>query len=176
MKTSGIKLGLEYRSAYRFAIISLQTTRSLTGLYRKHGLNSGGWRTLALIGNYEPIHPSRMAALTSVEPDKITRAVDRLVEKGLAVRTADKADRRRIVLHLTARGRRVYAEIERVRREVEARFLSVLSKDELASYYSILDKLESQARRLFLGTGALADLGEEKPAGTSRVRKAAARP
>jgi DNA-binding MarR family transcriptional regulator len=153
MTKSAIKLSLEHRSAYRFALISAQTTRSLTGLYRKHGLTVGGWRTLSLIGNYEPIHPSSIAERTSVDPDKVTRAVDRLVGKKLVVRNADKVDRRRIVLRLTARGRRSYDEIEKVRRQVEVQFLSVLSKGELASFYAILEKLEAQAQRIFAGKG-----------------------
>jgi DNA-binding MarR family transcriptional regulator len=151
MKKSGIKLSLEYRSAYRFALISAQTTRSLTGLYRKHGLTVGGWRTLSLIGNYEPIHPSSIAERTSVDPDKVTRAVDRLVDKGLVARKTDNVDRRRVVLRLTARGRRAYAEIEKVRRDVEVEFLGVLTREELASFYAILDKLEAHARRIFTG-------------------------
>lgn len=152
---SGIKHGLEFRSAYRFALLSAQTTRSLTGLYRKHGLTVGGWRTLSLIGNYQPIHPSSIAERTSVDPDKVTRAVDRLVDKGLVVRKTDKVDRRRVVLRLTARGLRAYNEIEKVRRQVEVEFLGVLSKEELASFYVILEKLEAQARRMFTGKGRL---------------------
>lgn len=154
MTRPAIRQGLEQRSAYRFALISAQTTRSLTGLYRKHGLTVGGWRTLSLIGNYQPIYPSSIAERTSVDPDKVTRAVDRLVEKGFVVRNTDKVDRRRVVLRLTARGLRAYNEIEKVRRKVEVQFLSVLSKDELASFYSILEKLEAQARRMFKDKGA----------------------
>ena len=153
MTKSAIKHGLEHRSAYRFALLAAQTTRSLTGLYRKHGLTVGGWRTLSLIGNYEPIHPSSIAERTSVDPDKVTRAVDRLVAKKLVVRNTDKVDRRRIVLRLTARGRRSYNEIEKVRRQVEVQFLSVLSQGELASFYAILEKLEAQARRMFADKG-----------------------
>jgi DNA-binding MarR family transcriptional regulator len=106
-----------------------------------------------VIGNYEPIHPSSIAERTSVDPDKVTRAVDRLVAKTLVVRNTDKVDRRRIVLRLSARGRRSYNEIEKVRRQVEVEFLSVLSGGELRSFYAILEKLEAQAQRMFLGKG-----------------------
>lgn len=85
-------------------------------LYRKFGLMVGGWRTLSIIGRYEPIHPGSIAERTSVEPDKVTRAVDRLVGRGLVARKADSKDRRRIVLTLTVHGRRIHAEIDGVRR------------------------------------------------------------
>lgn len=154
MTKSGIKLGLEHRSAYRFALIAAQTTRSLTWLYRKHGLTVGGWRTLSLIGRYQPVHPSTIAERTSVDPDKVTRAVDRLVQKGYVVRSTDKVDRRRVVLRLTARGLQAYNEIEKTRRKVEVEFLGVLGKEELASFYALLEKLEAQARHMFKGEGA----------------------
>src|SRR3954471_8132025 len=99
-----INLDLEHRTAYRFSMLAAQSTRCMADLYRKAGITVGGWRTLSLIGRYEPIYPSSIAERTSVDPDKVTRAVDRLVEKGLVARKVDNADRRRIALRLTARG------------------------------------------------------------------------
>lgn len=154
MKLSAAHLDLEHRTAYRFSILAAQSTRCMSDLYRKLGLTVGGWRTLSLIGRYEPIHPSNIAERTSVDPDKVTRAVDRLVEKGLVARKVDKQDRRRIVLTLTARGKRVYTEIDAIRRAVEQTFLSVLSKEELGVFNKVMDKLEAQAQRIFTGKGA----------------------
>lgn len=158
MKPARINLDLEHRTAYRFSMLAAQSTRCMADLYRKLGLTVGGWRTLSLIGRYEPIHPSSIAERTSVDPDKVTRAVDRLVDKGLVARKIDKLDRRRVVLTLTARGRRVHAEIDQVRRAVEEKFLSVLTKDELKGFNAVMDKLEAQARRIFTGKGAWREL------------------
>ncbi len=154
MKASAINLDLEHRTAYRFSMLAAQSTRCMADLYRKAGLTVGGWRTLSLIGRYEPIHPGRIAERTSVDADKVTRAVDRLVGKGFVARKVDAGDRRRIVLTLTARGRRVFTEIDAIRRAIEVQFLSVLSKDELARFNSTMDKLEAQSRRIFTGKGA----------------------
>jgi DNA-binding MarR family transcriptional regulator len=154
MKPTALNLDLEHRTAYRFSILAAQSTRCMSDLYRKLGLTVGGWRTLSLIGRYEPIHPSSIADRTSVDPDKVTRAVDRLVDKGLVARKVDSEDRRRIVLTLTARGRRVFAEVDQIRRVVEEEFLSVLTKDELVRFNAALEKLEAQARRIFTGKGA----------------------
>ena len=170
-------LSLEHRLAYRFSILSARTTRCLGDLYQQLGLTVGGWRTLSLIGRYEPIHPSSIAERTSVDADKVTRAVDRLVSKGLVARKVDAEDRRRIVLRLTARGRRVHAEIEQVRRAIEERFLSVLAPEELARFNATLDKLEAQAARIFAGKGAWRELVDDTAAAfkPSRGRKTAAR-
>ena len=171
MKLPAGSLDLEHRTAYRFSILAAQSTRCMSDLYRKLGLTVGGWRTLSLIGRYEPIHPSRIAERTSVDPDKVTRAVDRLVDGGLVARKVDGIDRRRSVLTLTARGRRVFREIDQVRRAVEEKFLSVLSKDELRAFNAVMDKLEAQARRIFTGKGAWREL-----AGTASVPERARKP
>ncbi|MBS0336586.1 MAG: MarR family transcriptional regulator, partial [Proteobacteria bacterium] len=170
------RLDLEHRTAYRFSIISALSTRCMLDLYRKLGLTVGGWRTLSIIGRYEPIHPGSIAERTSVDPDKVTRAVDRLVAKRLVARKVDSVDRRRIVLTLTARGRRVYAEIDGVRRAVEQKFLSVLTRDELARFNATMDKLEAQARAIFSGKGAWRELLPDVAARVSAPAKAPRRP
>jgi len=177
MKFTASNLSLEHRLAYRFSILAAQVTRCIGDLYRKHGLTVGGWRTLSIIGRYEPIHPSSIAERTSVEADKVTRAVDRLVANGLVARKIDSRDRRRIVLTLTARGRRVHGEIDQVRRVTEEKFLSVLTHDEVARFYGALGKLEAQANRIFATRGAWRELlGDAAPgASTSRAAKGKAR-
>jgi DNA-binding MarR family transcriptional regulator len=174
MKNTAAHLDLEHRTAYRFSILAAQSTRCMSDLYRRLGLTVGGWRTLSLIGRYEPIHPSSIAERTSVDPDKVTRAVDRLVDKGLVARKVDSRDRRRIVLTLTARGRRVYAEVDQIRRVIEEKFLSVLTKEELFRFNAALEKLEGQARRIFTGKGAWRQL-VDGPAAEPPARKSARR-
>ena len=158
MKFSASNLSLEHRLAYRFSMLAAMVTRCIGDLYRKHGLTVGGWRTLSIIGRYEPIFPSDIAERTSVDADKVTRAVDRLVTNGLVARKVDAQDRRRIVLTLTARGRRVHSEIDQVRRVTEEKFLSVLTQEEAERFYAALDKLEAQANRIFATRGAWREL------------------
>ena len=175
MKLIAANLALEHRTAYRFSMLAAQSTRCMGDLYRKLGLTVGGWRTLSIIGRYEPIYPGSIAERTSVDPDKVTRAVDRLVAKGFVARKVDAADRRRIVLRLTARGRRVYTEIDQVRRAVEEKFLSVLTRDEFARFNALMDKLEAHARRIFTGKGAWRALVQKRRAVTSTAVISSAR-
>jgi len=140
---------VEHRTAYRFAMLSTMSTRAMADLFRRHGLTDLGWRVFSLIGHLEPVHPSSIAKRASFDPDKVTRAVDRLVRIGLVGRSEDSADRRRSILKVTPRGRKVYSEIERARRTMEKQFLSVLDANELRIFHSALDKLEAQARKLY---------------------------
>lgn len=148
-------LDLEHRPAYRFSILAALSTRALAGLLAEHsGLTVAGWRALSIIGAHEPLSSGSVARHSSMDADKVTRAVDRLVAKRLVAREADEADRRRVVLTLTVRGRKVYGEIDRRRREIDAKFLSVLTEAEREAFFATLDKLELQARRIFTGRDA----------------------
>jgi DNA-binding MarR family transcriptional regulator len=144
---------VEHRTSYRFAMMSAMSTRSMATVFRRHGLTDLGWRVFSLIGHYEPVHPSSIARRATFDPDKVSRAVDRLVRRALVARKEDSEDRRRVILSLTPRGRKVYEEIELARREMEKEFLSVLSPEELRAFQAALDKLEAQARKLFKGRG-----------------------
>lgn len=171
MKLPVSEYDLEHRVTYRLALLSARNTRSVLDLYRKHGLTVAAWRALSLIGHHEPIHPSNISERSSVDPDKVTRAVDALVTRGYVARDGDRQDRRRVVLTLTPRGRKVYAEIEGVRRRIEERFLGVLSAPEKRQFLMLLGKLEAQGRKLFTGKDAWkaivgdgADAGPAAPA------------
>lgn len=149
------ELDLEHRPAYRFSILAALSTRAMAGLLaERSGLTVSGWRALSIIGTHEPLSAGSVAKHSSMDADKVTRAVDRLVARGLVARRADAADRRRVVLTLTAKGRRVYGDIDSRRREIDAEFLSVLTEAERRAFFATLDKLELQARRIFTGRDA----------------------
>ena len=125
------------------------STRTIANVLRRYGLTDLGWRVFSLIGHNEPVHPSSIAKRATFDPDKVSRAVDRLVRSGLVARKEDSADRRRVILTLTARGQKVYAEVEQIRRDMEREFLSVLDAEELRAFRAALDKLEAHARQLY---------------------------
>lgn len=138
------------RIAYRFSVLSTLQTRALAAMYSsKFGLTVNSWWVMVVIGRYPRSSASHVVENTTLEADKVTRAVDMLVEKGLMLRREDPDDRRRVVLTLSASGARVFEEIEAVRKALEASFLEVLSDEELQSLYSILDKLDARSKDLF---------------------------
>lgn len=141
---------LERRSAYRFGLIADLAMQCLAEMFtERHGLSVAMWQVLAIIGRFEPMFPSDVATRTAMHPDKVTRTVDSLVEAGWIERTPDLADRRRIVLRMTAKGRTTHRDIDHVRRIIESEFLDVLSDAELKAFNACMDKLETQAQTLF---------------------------
>jgi DNA-binding MarR family transcriptional regulator len=143
-------LELEHRSVYRFSILHALTSRAVAGSFaKKFGLNFAAWRTLTVIGRFEPIFPGGVGQWMSLGSDRVARAVDELVRKGLVARRPDGLDRRRIALTLTPEGRRVYRTVDRERQTQEKIFLSVLTPDEARIFHACMDKLEAQARIMY---------------------------
>ena len=142
----GAALNLERRLSYRFSILSAKVARAVAQMYgSKYGLLLSGWKAMAAIGRYGPVSAKEVCAHTTVESAKVTRAVDRLVERGYARREQDRVDRRRVVLTLTPTGQKVYTDIEVLTRSVELELLGALSVEDRKSLDHILVKLEGMA-------------------------------
>lgn len=62
---------------------------------------------LRCIGAYPGIAPGRLATLLHLDPGTISATLSRLEKKAFLVRRPDQADRRRVSLVLTAKGRRL---------------------------------------------------------------------
>jgi len=146
MLPGGAALDLERRLSYRFSLLSAKVVRTVAKMYGpKYGLLPSGWKAMAAIGRYGPVSAKEVCAHTTVEPDKVTRAVDRLVARGFVKREQDEVDRRRVALTLTPAGRRAYEDIESVTRTVELSLLGALSLGERKSLSRLLGKLEERA-------------------------------
>jgi DNA-binding MarR family transcriptional regulator len=153
--TRWVRVNLDQRVTYRFSIILKRLVDCLAEMHQfKYGLSKNGWRVMSVIGRFAPLAAVELANYVSLEPDKITRTVDALVKQGLVLRRHDKVDRRRVSISLSVKGKRVHQEIEYVRYALEYEFLSVLDDNELSSLYTIIDKLEPQARKIFTPKGA----------------------
>jgi DNA-binding MarR family transcriptional regulator len=147
-----IRLDLAERSFYRFSILATLINRSITGAYvEKFERPANGWKVLTLLGRFGPISVSEITAHTSLEMDKVTRVVDSLVRQALTVRKQDSADKRRIIVYLTAKGRKVVRQIEQMITEMEREFVIALSGEEREALYTILDKLQTRAKQIFTG-------------------------
>jgi MarR family transcriptional regulator, negative regulator of the multidrug operon emrRAB len=78
-----------------------------------HGLTSSAWTALMIIyaSPGRAVSPSQMSASLAQSRTHMTRVGDELVEKGLAQRVPDSADRRRVQLALSPRGERLVRKL-----------------------------------------------------------------
>jgi DNA-binding MarR family transcriptional regulator len=148
-KKGELRLELGERATYRFSILSARQVSRVARIYlQKYGLTGNTWRVLSIVGYYGPLSATEVCRHASLEPDKVTRAVDLLVGKGYVRRRQDPRDRRKVILSLSAKGRRVYDAIEEIRYEMEREMMGILSPSELDTLYAILDKLEARSNEI----------------------------
>lgn len=80
-----------------------------------YGLTETQMRTLMFIKRQGPRPMSSVVCYMNLEKGSMTAVVDRLIEKDLVRRERDKADRRRVIIDLTEKGRelasRAYADL-----------------------------------------------------------------
>ncbi len=110
-------MSFDIDSLYRVVDI---VRRALEPVVTGEGLNVDRWRVLALLCSDGGSSMSHLGERTRITPPSLTRAVDRLVDDALAYREVDFADRRRVLVHVSARGRRVHGRLMPAIRAAEA--------------------------------------------------------
>ncbi|MGH8967090.1 MAG: MarR family winged helix-turn-helix transcriptional regulator [Actinomycetes bacterium] len=100
--------------------------RKVEPVVSREGLSFDRWRVLVRLCAEGPCSMTRLGERTRITAPSLTRAVDRLVEGALAYREVDFEDRRRVLVHVSARGRRLHDRLEPGVRVGQAEALSGL--------------------------------------------------
>ncbi len=103
----------------------MRVIRSEMRRHRMPGLSVPQFRTLALLRRQAGSSLSQSAEHIGLTLPAMSQLVDGLVARGLVLRRASAADRRRVTLTLTPAGRRVLAE---ARRHTQAALASLLTR------------------------------------------------
>lgn len=112
-----------------------------------HGIGVPEWRLIAFLSVKGPNAASAMAAQMWMDKAQISRALEALIARGLARRTADPTHGRRQLVQLTAQGKRLYAHAFATARRQQSELLSALTPGERAGLFSALAKLRELAER-----------------------------
>ncbi len=140
---------LEHFLPYRLSVLTNTISGAIARLYaRRFGLTIPEWRVMAVLGRFGPLSANAVCRRTAMDKVRVSRAVARLVARGLVARRADPHDRRRAVLRLAAGGRATHDRIVPLARAREARLLDALSPDERATLDRLLAKLQARADEL----------------------------
>lgn len=112
------------------------------------GITRREWRMLAQLADSEGVASSALAERAALDRAQTSRAVSALVQKGLVVRTPRPGNRREVLLHLTERGRALYAALLPRVAAINQELLSVLSETEVATLDALVQRLRAQAERM----------------------------
>lgn len=105
------------------------------------GLSLGDGRCLAAIGAFAPLSVNDLADAAHLTKGQASRAAQWLVEQGLVRKAADASDARGVVLTLTAKGRRLWAQTMEVIARRNEEIFGQLSEAEREQFGRTLDRL-----------------------------------
>ena len=135
----------------------------------RHGVARMEWRLVAALEEDGPMSPSALVQRTEIDQARVSRAIDRLQEKGLVLRTHDATDRRRAMLALTEAGHALYRELFPALAQINRRIMAVLDESEALALEGYLQRLTDQARAI-LDDGGGVDVRTDRRLGGSRRR------
>jgi DNA-binding MarR family transcriptional regulator len=153
-------LALETFLPYQLALAAGAVSDALAEVYRaRFGLSIAEWRVIANLGRFGPLNAGDLAAHSTLDKPKVTRAVQRLKARRLLTRTLIKADRRQVCIALTTQGLTLFAAIATRARAWEHDLAAVLSPSERQVLDRALAKLTLRARDLQHSGGTPVALG-----------------
>ena len=131
---------------YRLSVLANTVSRGVARAYiDRFGLTIPEWRMLAVLARFAPMSAGEVADRSAMDKVRVSRAVARLMERGLVERVMDDADRRRSQLSLSREGWAIYGEIAPEARRVEAELYQGLSDAERREFDRLLAKLQTHA-------------------------------
>lgn len=143
------ELILEDFLPYRLSILSNTVSATIAGAYSKRfGLSIPEWRIMAVLGRHPGLSAVEVAERTLMDKVAVSRAVAKLIKSGRITRRFADQDRRRSILHLSAAGEAVYAEVAPLALKFEEDLLHGLSEAEVHTLDVLLERLLARARLL----------------------------
>ncbi len=137
---------LEAFFPYQVRMFYLQVSQAVSAIYAsRYGLSVSEWRTMAVLGSHQPLSASEVVRHSSIDKVQVSRAIKGLLTRDLLQRWVDPADRRRVTLHLTDQGQRVFADLVPQVRALEQQLLGCLSEDEQQTLKALMNKVRVQA-------------------------------
>ena len=135
-------LELEKFLPYRLSVLSNTVSQAIAREYEtRFQLSITEWRVVAVLGRYDGLSAREVAERTAMDKVAVSRAVAELMKDGRVKRSTADHDKRQSVLSLTAKGRKIYAEVAPLALEHERRLLAHLDAEEQRWLGRIIDKL-----------------------------------
>jgi DNA-binding MarR family transcriptional regulator len=113
---------------------------------RQRGMTLTQWRVLGFLRDRDDLIISELADHTVTDQATLSRALDRLAERGMIERVVDDQDSRQFKIHLTPVGKREYESLSEHGDAVEAWAMGNLSRDERALLRTLLNQVSDAMR------------------------------
>jgi DNA-binding MarR family transcriptional regulator len=134
---------------YKLAVVANRVSQSVSKLFESEfNIQIPEWRILMALYAYGSLVFNELVDRTSMDKARVSRAQRRLADLGMIATTDDPGDRRKLILALTAKGRKMCTDILPKAAEREHWLLAVLTHAEHRQLDVILDKLMQRSQEL----------------------------
>jgi DNA-binding MarR family transcriptional regulator len=121
-------------------------TRQLSRVLEDEDCTVERWRILVLLADGVSHPMSEIAEFALLPAPTITRLIDLMVADNLAYRKADPQDRRRVLVHITSRGRALQKRLAERIEASQAAILAEADADDVAQLAALLTDLRDRLR------------------------------
>lgn len=137
---------LKHLLGYNIALAAVHTDRVfLEAIGAPLQLRQVEFTILLLIDANEEVTAKRLSAALALSAPNMSVVLDRLERRGLIKRVPSGADKRALLLQLTAKGRTLAAQAARISQDMEEHVLSRLTPAERAMLLELLEKVGGRA-------------------------------
>lgn len=147
MTDSSKKFELNSYFPCQLATLTQSIMRSVASLFEdRYGISLPEWKVLAIIRGNPNLSAVSVACLAQMDTVAVSRAVTKLLDRGLVFREIDSEDRRCSVLDVTEDGREIHDQIAPLASELEANLLEELSEEEQRVFAKAIRVLNAKAK------------------------------
>lgn len=134
---------------YHLAITADIVSGELAATLRQStGLSMTEWRVMAVIGSFAPLSTKTVAAYTTINKVRVSRAVSRLVQLGYVKREIDPLDNRLLRLDFSPKGSALFNAISEQAIAWERALLESFSDEEVDFAIALLARLRARVVEL----------------------------
>ena len=137
-----MKFDLQEFFPYRLTTLSHEIAANFARIYgTEFGISIVEWRVLVHLDHSDAISVREIHHAVRLDKMAVTRAVQRLSDRGLISKSANSTDRRLLSLMLTQEGRDFVQSVVPVAMDFQTELMSELSRDEIKELDRLLHKL-----------------------------------
>lgn len=103
--------------------------------------NGAQGRILYVLWEKERLTISEIGHLTSLAKTTLTSMLDRMEESGLVVRSADKENRRQVIISITDKAKAYKEDYDRVSERMNELFYKGFSEEEISAFEGMLEHI-----------------------------------
>ena len=132
--------------------VTALSVANATEEFAQHGLNVHGARVMVVLLQNPNVRVGEIAEITCIELSTLSHMLRRFERDGLITRRRPPDDNRSVIVALTARGRRVAADVHEIVKSHQTTMLAGIPAGDIAVLRRVLDlmaaNVEAAARRI----------------------------